>query len=108
MTAKTDYEASTFQRRPCYRYIRAADALPGLDDAGTPLARVKLFDPTGGWTWYISAYDPQTRTAFGLVDGFEKEYGYIDMGELVAYRGRFGLPLERDLYWQACPLSSLA
>ena len=103
-----DLEGSTFQKRPCYRYIRQSDRLPALDDESQPaIARIKLFDPTGSWTWYISAYDPETRLALGLVDGFEKEMGYIDMAELVAFRGRFGLPIERDLYWTPKPLTSI-
>jgi hypothetical protein len=100
-----DLEYSTFQNRPAYRYIRESDHLPGLDtEEAEPIARVKLFDPTGSWTWYIAAYDPKTRRAFGLVDGFEKELGYIDMEELVKHRGRSGLPIERDLYWTPKPL----
>ncbi len=96
-----DLEKSTFQNLPAYRYIRASDKLPiEAPDDGTAKAMVKLFDPTGSWTWYIASYDPETRTAFGLVDGFEKEYGYISMEELVAIRGRFGLPIERDLNWK--------
>ena len=98
-----DLEASTFQKRPCYRYIRQSDHLP-IEAPEEPIAHIKLFDPTGGWTWYIASYDPATRTAFGLVDGFEKESGYIDMPELVEARGRFGLPIERDLYWKPRPL----
>ena len=106
--ATKDLECSTFQRRPAYRYIRESDRLPSVDDVeAEPIARIKLFDPAGGWSWYIAAYDPQTRTAFGLVDGFEKELGYISMEELVNHRGRFGLPIERDLYWTPRPLSQL-
>ena len=103
-----DLERSTYQARPAYRYIRASDRLPGLDvDEAGPMARIKLFDPTGSWTWYIAAYDPETRTAYGLVDGLNKEYGNISMAEVVAYRGRFGLPIERDLYWQPKPMSQV-
>jgi len=103
-----DLERSAFQARPCYRYIRESDHLPGLDvEEIEPMARVKLFDPTGSWTWYIAAYDPASRTAYGLVDGYEKEFGYISMEELVAVRGAFGLPIERDLYWKPVPLSAL-
>ena len=101
-----DLEYSTFQKRPCYRYIRESDHLPA-EPPDNPMALVKLFDPTGSWTWYIAAYDPETRTAWGLVDGFEKEYGDISMPELVAMRGRLGLPIERDLYWKSKPLSEL-
>ncbi len=103
---KTDLEVSTFQKRPCYRYIRQTDDLPALGTEAKA-AKVKLFDPAGGWTWYISEYNPETHEAFGLVDGFEKELGYFDMAELVAHRGRFGLPLERDLYWKPQALNSL-
>ena len=102
-----DLEVSTFQRRPCYRYIRQSDNLPALGSE-SKVALVKLFDPTGQWTWYISEYDPATREAFGLVDGFEKELGYISMEEIVGHRGRFGLPIERDLHWKPQPLSDLA
>ncbi len=94
-----DPEVNSFQRGPAYRYIRATDALPGTDAASAdpaPIARVKLFDPGSNWTWYI---------AWGLADGFEQEYGSIDMPELVAVRGRFGLPIERDLHWTPRPLA---
>ena len=105
----TDLEYSTFQRLPAYRYIRASDKLPALfPEEDTTIARIKLFDPTGSWTWYLAAYDPDTRQAYGLVDGHEKEYGYIDMAELVAFRGSLGLPIERDLHWERRPLSELA
>jgi len=93
-----DLECSTFQKRPAYRYIRESDQVPplGTEDG---IARIKLFDPTGSWTWYISEYDPATRTAYGRVHGQDDEYGYISMAELVEYRGRFSLPIERDLWW---------
>ena len=99
-----DYERSTFQNRPAYRYIRESDHLPA-EAPEQATAWVKLFDPTGSWTWYIASYNPADRTAFGLVDGFEKEYGYISLAELVEFRGRFGLPIERDLSWKPRPLS---
>lgn len=98
----TTLEASTFQKRPAYKYLRGTDKLPtiaDLRDDDQAIARVKLFDPTGSWTWYIAAYDPDTRQAYGIVAGHETEEGYIDMAELVAFRGGFGLPIERDLYW---------
>lgn len=103
-----DLEFSTFQNRPAYRYIRESDGLPRLHpEESEAVARVKLFTPDGGWTWWISAYDPETRTAFGLVRGLELEYGYIDMAEVVALRGGLGLPVERDLHWTPKPLREI-
>ena len=99
-----DLERSTFQKLPAYRYIRESDHLPVVAPE-EPVALVKLFDPTGSWTWYIAAYDPETRQAYGLVHGFDDEYGYISMAELVDIRGQFGLPIERDLHWTPKPLS---
>ena len=105
-TKNKDLEFSTFQNKPAYRYIRQSDHLP-VEPPEKPMALVKLFDPTGSWTWFISSYDPKTRLAFGLVHGFEIEYGDISMEELVEFRGRMGLPIERDLYWTPKPLSEL-
>ena len=102
-----DLEASTFQRRPCYRYIRQADQVPSIDEAlsqENPMALVKLFDPTGSWTFYVSGYDPETRIATGRVHGHYDEYGDFGMAEIVDFRGRFGLPIERDLYWTPRPI----
>ncbi len=59
----------------------------------------KFFTPDSNWTWYASEYDPRTKTFFGLVDGFEKEYGYFNLDELESVRGALGLPIERDLYF---------
>jgi hypothetical protein len=106
----SDFEYSTFQNRPAYRYIRESDRLPGLDveDDPYPMARIKLFDPTGSWTWYIASYDAASRTAFGMVHGHEHELGYISMEEIVEFRGRMGLPIERDLHFKPVPLEEVA
>ena len=101
---------STFQKRPAYKYIRESDKLPSIDECREiehPIARIKLFDPCGSWTWYIAAYDGDTGQAWGLVEGFESEIGQFDMRELCAIRGQFGLPIERDLYWTPKPLFEL-
>jgi len=34
------------------------------------------------WTWYLTEYDPETEDAFGLVAGFEAEWGYFNIKEL--------------------------
>lgn len=64
---------------------------------------VKLFNPMGSQTWYLTEYDPKTHTAFGFVDlgmGFP-ELGYISLTEIEQIRLPFGLTIERDLYWNS-------
>jgi len=58
---------------------------------------VKYFDPTGSWTWYATEFD-QEDTFFGLVDGFELEWGPFLLSELQSVHGALGLGIERDLY----------
>ncbi len=58
---------------------------------------VKFFDPTGSWTWYATEFDGKD-TFFGLVDGFELEWGTFSLSELESIKGRFGLGIERDRY----------
>lgn len=106
--ARPDLERSPFQNKPAYRYIRQSDNLPREAPDRDPVARVKLFNPTGIGTWYLASYDPDSRTGFGLADVHEKELGYIDLAELVDFRGRWGLPIERDIHWRPRPLSECA
>ena len=70
------------------------------------LAVVKFFDPCGSWTWYATEFDGED-TFFGLVDGFQKEMGYFCLSELQAYRGKMGLGIERDKWFDPTPLSEL-
>ena len=62
---------------------------------------VKLFTPDVGCTWLLSEIDPEDPdTAFGLCDlglGFA-ELGSVSLSEIAAIRGRYGLPVERDLH----------
>lgn len=60
---------------------------------------VKFFTPDANWTWYAFEFDPESQTFFGLVDGFEREWGYFNLAELALLRGPMGLPVERDLYY---------
>jgi len=64
------------------------------------LVHVKLFDPTGSWTWFITEFDPTNNTAFGLVNGHEVEAGYIDLNELANARGRMGIGIEIDMHFK--------
>ncbi|MDQ0589906.1 DUF2958 domain-containing protein [Variovorax paradoxus] len=77
-----------------------------------PLPAVKLFTPNAGATWLLTEIDPDDQDiAFGLCDlgqGFP-ELGYVSLTELEGLRGRWGLPIERDLYFMADkPISGYA
>ena len=77
-------------------------------DAQDPLILAKFFNPAGAGTWYATEYDPKTRLFFGYVSIFgdwNDEWGYFSLDELQSYRGRFGLGIERDLYFQEQPSS---
>ena len=70
---------------------------------------VKFFDPSGAATWLFSELDPEDGdTLFGLCDlGVGKpELGYSSLAEIASVRCRFGLGIERDLYFN--PKHSLA
>lgn len=82
------------------------------EDAIDHLPVVKLFTPDGGATWLLSETEPDDPDiAFGLCDlglGFP-ELGSVRISVLLAHRGRLGLPIERDLHFQAdAPLSVYA
>lgn len=82
--------------------------LPGFSvERHEPVAVVKFFTPWSNWTWYAAEYDPATRTFWGLVDGFDKEYGCFSLDELESLRGPWGLRVERDLHFKPTPLKGL-
>jgi hypothetical protein len=72
-----------------------------------PMCYVKYFDPTGSWTWWGYAYDPDTRIMTGLVKGFETEQGDFSLTELEQIRIGFGLGIERDLHFEPMRLSEI-
>jgi len=100
---QTTEVTSTCRRTPAYRYVRVADRLPiDIDrtkDLFEVLLPVRLFNPTGGDTWWLASYNPETRVAFGVAETIERTVGSIDLTELVEYRGFLGLPIERDLHY---------
>ena len=53
--------------------IPAIGANEDVDDYDDVLVQAKLFSPYTGWRWYITEWDPETGTCFGLVEGFETE-----------------------------------
>jgi hypothetical protein len=106
--------------------LKALPALYSQEAKGdAAVAVVKFFNPGGAGTWYATegslvcpqhgAYDCQecpkdTWTDFlffGLVDLQEKELGYFSLKELSAFRGRFGLGIERDRYFTPTTIGQL-
>lgn len=85
-------------------------ALPPLysgEEQGTgALALVKFFTPDAGWTWYASEFDGEDLF-FGLCVGDVPELGYFSLSELERVRGKFGLPVERDISFEPTPLEVL-
>lgn len=71
-----------------------------------PIVQVKFFTPWAEWTWFITEFDGMDQL-FGLVEGFETEWGYSSLSELEAIRGPGGLRIERDLYFDPVPVSTI-
>ncbi len=66
------------------------------------VAKVKLFLPGSGWTWYIVEYDGED-SCFGLVDsglGHGVEFGYFSLNELRELKNPWGLRVERDKFFE--------
>jgi hypothetical protein len=90
-----------------------ANGRASIEDSGfDPKPVLKLFTPDAGATWLISECDPQEPDIlYGLCDpGLgEPELGTVSLAEIEALRGPLGLPVERDLYFEAqYPLSRYA
>jgi len=86
-------------------------AIGSTDSQGADaVALVKLFTPWSSWTWHITEASRQGNDIlmFGLVDGHERELGYVSLNELVSVRGPMGLAIERDLYWSPKKLGDIA
>ena len=77
---------------------------------GDAVAYLKLFTPSSSWTWYITEGSQQGDDflMFGLVDGLEKELGYVSLRELESVKGPMGLPIERDKFWRPKTLKEIA
>jgi hypothetical protein len=98
-------------RNAAYTYVpdELRATIPKLytsDGERDPTVWVKLFTPDSNWTWYLIEWDGDDL-CFGFVVGHEQELGYFSLAEIDGVRGGLGLPVERDLYFTPCPLSSV-
>jgi hypothetical protein len=78
----------------------------GEELSSDALAQVKFFTPDSDWTWYASEFDGKD-IFFGLVSGFDVEYGYFSLKELQEARGPLGLQIERDVDFEPKTLKEL-
>jgi hypothetical protein len=62
--------------------LYATEQVPGDDK----LVYIWLKDPKRGWNWFGVEYDPKERIFFGYVQGFENEWGYFSLDELIDCR----------------------
>ena len=80
---------------------RTSEEQDGFD----PFPVVKLFTPDAAATWLLTEAYPEGPDVrlFGLMDvGLgEAVLGYAMLSEIEDVRGKFGLPVERDLYFKA-------
>jgi hypothetical protein len=80
------------------------------EEASDPLVIAKFFNPAGAGTWYATECEPGSKCFFGYVSIFgdhNDEWGWFSLEELEAYRGAFGLGIERDLYFSEQPISQV-
>ena len=64
--------------------------------------------PGGNWTWYLMNMDKDENYCWGIVDGFAVEMGSWLMSELKKVKFQpFGLPVERDMYFEPVKASEL-
>jgi len=68
---------------------------------------MKMFNPTGAGTWYLyEKEDEDIYMAFVNLGDVEcAECGSVSMSELLAYKGRFGLGIERDMHFEPLSMS---
>jgi hypothetical protein len=76
------------------------------------IAYAKFFAPNTVWTWFVLEGEWSTNHEdfmfFGMVHGFEQEYGYFSLSELESVADANPLfRIERDLYFQATPLKNV-
>lgn len=44
--------------------------------------QMKFMEVNSGWEWYLTEFDAKEKIAFGLVKGFENEWGYFSLAEM--------------------------
>ncbi len=64
-------------------------------------AVVKLFNPSGAGSWYVSELAPDNDTAYGVAHITDSEFGMFSIKELENIKfPPFNLPVERDEHFE--------
>ena len=93
--------------------VELRKTLPPLysqESCPTPIVHVKLFTPDSSFTWFVTEGAEQEDgdwLLFGLVIGFEEEWGYSLLSEIASVRGPLGLRVERDLWFTPGPIDQV-
>lgn len=85
--------------------LRNTPKIKSTGNFDDPIALVKLFNPSGGESWFITEADLENNEAFGLCYIHEAELGYMDLEEMSTLKGPMGIGLELDMHWTPRPLS---
>lgn len=77
--------------------------------ASASVTHAKFFTPDSNWTWFDTEgiQEEEDFIFFGFLIGFEKEWGYFALSDLVTARGPLNLPIERDLYFTPGPFEEV-
>lgn len=88
---------------------KALPALGATDGQGeNATVQVKFFNPMGAGTWYATEFDgADTFFGWAEIHPGEGEYGYFSLSELQSVRLPLGLGIERDIYFDPCPLGKV-
>ncbi|AQT70057.1 hypothetical protein STSP2_03259 [Anaerohalosphaera lusitana] len=90
---------------------RTLPKLYSQEEVTDPMVPLKFFTPDSSFTWLIIEGDEESEGDWlffcKVVSHLcpEGELGYVRLSDLEEIRGPLGLPVERDLYWEAKPLS---
>ena len=91
--------------------IRRFEKVGSQDEAKDPIVIARFFNPTGRGIWFATEYNPEEKLFFGYVSIFgdhNDELGSFSLAELENFVGKFGLSIERDLYFHEQELSKAA
>lgn len=86
--------------------IKQLPPLYSQESEKNPMVVCKFFYPDFHWTWYAIEFDGKDLF-YGYVIGDYPELGYFTLSELMANRGKLGLPIEKDSFFKPCRLSKV-